>query len=182
MRQMGTSVGYEIVACERDDTYRYSLSVRTDHDSPPQKRLVVIQCNPSIANKTQSDPTVGKVSVWAEDNGFREVVFLNLFAFISPYTCDLAGKDYELIVGPRNDDVLREHIGSNATVVLAWGGDVPDHYFKRLHEIKAVLDGAGVLPHKVGALSRGGTYPRHGRVWNRGNRELSVLDWNAIIA
>ena len=57
--------------------------------------------------------------------------------------------------------------------MLAWGGNVPiekDLYIKRLNEIKNILDNAGATPYKVGALSYG-THPRHGRMWNKGNRD-----------
>jgi hypothetical protein len=41
--------------------------------------------------------------------------------------------------------------------------------------------GAGHVAHHVGALSYG-THPRHGGMWNKGNRDLSVLDWEKIHA
>jgi len=174
-------MGYKILNCARDDTYRYSLNVKTDCIS--DKKLVVIQCNPSVANEDQSDPTVGKVSLWAEENSFSEIIFLNLFAYISQYTSDLEGKDYSFLVGSKNDETLKKYISSETTVVLAWGGDVPikHHlYIKRLNEIKTILDDANVTPYKVGALSYG-THPRHGRMWNKGNRELSQLNYNEIL-
>ena len=174
-------MGYKILNCERDDTYRYSLNVKTDCTS--NKKLVVIQCNPSVANEGQSDPTAGKVSLWAEENLFSEITFLNLFAYISPHTSDLKEKDYSFLVGSKNDATLKKYISSETTIVLAWGGDVPieQHlYIKRLNEVKNILDDAKVIPYKVGALSYG-THPRHGRMWNKGNRELSQLNWNEIL-
>jgi len=176
------NMSYEITGCERDETYRYALFVETSCNSTNE--LVVIQCNPSVANEGQSDSTAGKVSVWAEENGFSKIVFLNLFAFISPYPKDLIGKDYQFLVGPKNNKVLKHHINNDATVVLAWGGDIPIEkamYYQRLNEIKEIMDKAGVEPYKVGALSNG-THPRHGRGWNKGNRDLSKLSWSAIIA
>jgi hypothetical protein len=144
----------------------------------------VIQCNPSVACENKSDPTVGKVSIWAEESGFSEVVFLNLFSYISAQTTDLVGKSYEDLVGPKNDEILARHIKNGGLVVLAWGGDVPvpdSSYLRRLTEIKQLLDHAEITPNHVGTLSYG-KYPRHGRMWNKGNRKLSVLDWGAIIA
>lgn len=49
-----------------------------------------------------------------------------------------------------------------------------------LKEIKDILDNAQVVPHKVGTLSYG-THPRHGRMWNKNNREISTLEWTDII-
>jgi hypothetical protein len=175
-------MGYQITDCERNETYRYSLSVRTDCQSG--NRLVVIQCNPSVASENNPDPTVGKVSLWAEENNFSEVIFLNLFAYIYSYTIDLAGKGYDFLVGPNNDKTLKKHISSKTTVVLAWGGDVPvpiSYYKQRLCCVKDILDSASVKPHKVGTLSYG-THPRHGRMWNKNNRKLSALEWVEIIA
>lgn len=51
---------------------------------------------------------------------------------------------------------------------------------KLLNEIKKILDDANTIPYKVEKLSYG-THPRHGLMWNTGNRELSLLDWNEIL-
>ena len=48
---------------------RWLLEVElTDTSGPP---LVVVQMNPSTANNSKSDPTVGKVESWARKNGFQ---------------------------------------------------------------------------------------------------------------
>lgn len=172
---------YTLGECDREYPYRYSLVASTQSQSG--KALVVVQCNPSVASDSGSDPTVGKVAIWAEEMGFSRVVFLNLFALISSQTSVLIDKPYEQIVGPRNDETLTSQLKQkNCTVVLAWGGDVPvgtAFYKRRLTEIKKHLDDAGQIAHHVGALSYG-TYPRHGRMWNKGNRDLRVLDWEKI--
>lgn len=98
-------MGYQILDCKRDDVYRYALNVKTDYIS--NKKLVVLQCNPSIANEGQSDPTAGKVSLWAEENLFSEIIFLNLFAYISPHTSDLKDKEYSFLVGQKNDETFK---------------------------------------------------------------------------
>jgi hypothetical protein len=113
-------MAYKITDCFCEHPYRYSLTVRTDCNS--ERSLIVIQCNPSVARKNVSDPTVGKVSIWAEENGFGEVVFLNLFAYVSPQTADLVGKNYEYLVGTKNDEILARYIKNGGLVVLAWGG------------------------------------------------------------
>ncbi|WP_341661157.1 DUF1643 domain-containing protein [Vibrio sp.] len=175
-------MSYVITGCERDEIYRYALFVETSCNS--EDELVVIQCNPSVANEEKSDPTVGKVSIWAEENGFGKVVFLNLFAYISPCPKDLIGKSYDYLVGSKNNQILEQHINDWSTIVLAWGGDVPVEnkiYYQRLSEVKEIMDKTGAQPYKVGALSHG-THPRHGRTWNKGNRELSTLYWESIIA
>jgi hypothetical protein len=65
---------------------------------------------------------------------------------------------------------------------MAWGGDIPVQpafYKRRLSEIKNYLESAGQVPHHVGALSYG-THPRQGRMWNKVNRDIRVLDWEEI--
>lgn len=176
-------VGYQLGKCDREYPYRYSLIAHIENKS--NKVLVVIQCNPSVASNTRSDPTVGKVAVWAEESGFGEVVFLNLFALVSSQTSALMGKSYTEIVGPRNDSTLEAQLKrSNCTVVLAWGGVIPIHdtyYFRRLTEIKKIVENSGHPVHHVGALSYG-THPRHGRMWNGKNRDLRLLEWEEIDA
>ncbi len=174
-------MGYQLGECDLEYPYRYSLMVSTDGQSG--KTLIVIQCNPSVASSTGSDPTVGKVSIWAEEKDFSQVIFLNLFALISSHTSVLIGKPYEQIVGPRNDETLVTRLEqTDCTVVLAWGGDIPVEpalYKRRLAEIKRYLEDSGLVAHHVGALSYG-THPRHGKMWNKGNRDLRVLEWEKI--
>ena len=174
-------MGYQLGDCDLEYPYRYSLVAHIDNQS--NKPLIVIQCNPSVASNTGSDPTAGKVAIWAEEHGYGEVVFLNLFAIISSQTSVLIGKPYEDIVGPRNDSTLKEQLNRpNCTVVLAWGGDVPiqdAYYIRRLAEIRNLVESSGHTAHHVGALSYG-THPRHGRMWNKGNRDLRILEWEKI--
>lgn len=174
-------MGYQLGECDVEQLYRYMLKVSIDNDS--NKVLLVIQCNPSIATNNTSDPTVGKVAYWAAENGFGEVVYLNLFAIISPQTLILKAKSYEEIVGLRNDSILREQLNRrDCVVVLGWGRDVPisdDYYKRRIQEVKMLIESYGHKAHHVGALSSG-THPRHGRMWNKGNRDLRVLDWADI--
>lgn len=171
-------MGYKLGKCQLEPPYRYSLVADTDCKS--EYKLIVIQCNPSDATNKRSDPTVGKVAVWAEALGFGRVFFLNLFALISSQPTVLVENSYEQIVGPRNDEMLLSRLESkNCTVILAWGGNIPikeGYYKRRLAEIKKYIEDAGHIAHHVGALSYG-IYPRHGRMWNKGNRDLRVLDW-----
>jgi len=175
-------VTYQLGRCDEESQYRYLLTVKTDNSSG--KKLIVIQCNPSNATDKVSDPTIGKVSKWAEDNNFSNIIFLNLFAYITPYTSDLKGKKYDELVGPNNDKVLLEQlVNRDCVVVLGWGQikDIENNIFKeRVRKVKQYIDNAGIQPYHVGALS-GGRYPRHGRMWNKGNRNLSILDWADII-
>lgn len=177
-----TKTGYRIVRCDGHPAYRYSLTLETDVTS--SRRLVVIQCNPSNARADRSDPTVGKVAIWAREHQFKEVVFLNLFALVSSTKSELAGKTYKSLVGSRNDRALRQQIRKGTAVVLAWGSDIPvpdEIYEKRVAVVRRHLKASKIKPFHVGALVRQ-KYPRHGRAWNKGNRNLCVLDWVDIEA
>lgn len=170
---------YSLTDCLEEPDYRYSLVARTD--AAGDASLAVVQCNPSRASGTRSDPTVGKVATWAEEKGFRTVTFLNLFARRSPSVHEICHLSYGALVGPKNNAVLARHAANDSTLVFAWGATlpVPDQlYRKRLLELRDLLDGRSA--HRVGELS-GGRYPRHGRMWNSGNRHLEPLAWIELL-
>lgn len=171
---------YTLTECLEEPDYRYSLVARIGaSDTTP---LVVVQCNPSRASGTRSDPTVGKVASWAEEHGFSSVTFLNLFARRSPTVHEISHLSYVELVGPRNDEALARHAIGGSTLVLAWGGSLPvpdELYRQRLVELKTLLSGRPV--HRVGSLAYG-CYPRHGRMWNAGNRALEPLEWSELLS
>src|SRR5262245_19213589 len=111
--------GYEILSCDEEPAYRYRLDVSTLIQSSSE--LAVVQLNPSTANSTKADPTIGKVSMWAKNNDFGRITFLNLFAIRSADPNDLIDKPYATLVGSRNDSVSTSVLVSATTVVFAWG-------------------------------------------------------------
>lgn len=172
-------MAYSLTECLEDPGYRYSLVAKTD--AAGDTSLVVVQCNPSLASGTRSDPTVGKVATWAEENGFSSVTFLNLFARRSPLVHEISHLSYRELVGPKNNDVLARYAAGDATLVLAWGGILPvsdELYRERLVELRELLSGRPV--HRVGALVNG-RYPRHGKMWNAGNRKLEPVEWSELL-
>lgn len=173
-------MAYTITKCEEEPNYRYVLEVKTD--APAGKSLVVIQCNPSRASSTRSDPTVGKVSNWAEENVFCSVTFLNLFARRSPSVDEISHLAYAELVGSKNNEALSRYAIAKSTFVLAWGGRLPvpeQLYSRRLSEVHDLLAEHPI--HRVGALVYG-RYPRHGRMWNTGNRTLELLEWDELMS
>lgn len=150
----------------QDSTYRYRLDASTSE--PGSQRLVVIQINPSIAGTgTKSDPTVGKVCNWAIRRGFSKVSFLNLFAYRSTPQSGLIGQSFDRLVGPRNDEFLRNVLRSSATLFVGWGkpeGVSATDYSRRLLEVKRVV--SNIPTFQIGPLVEG-KYPRHGKCWNR---------------
>lgn len=172
-------MAYALTDCIEEPYYRYSLVARTD--ARGSESLAVVQCNPSRASGTRSDQTVGKVSIWAEENGFSSVTFLNLFARRSPKVDEISHLSYAELVGPRNDETIARHAAHSSTLVLAWGGTMPvpnELYLNRLAELREMLAGRQI--HRVGSLS-GGRYPRHGRMWNAGNRKLERVEWTQLL-
>ena len=167
---------YQIEPCDESPGYRYRLDVLTASSST--KQLVVVQLNPSTANTTKSDPTIGKVTYWALEHEFRHITFLNLFARRTPYPKDLIGHTYEALVGARNDAVTKAALSKADNVIFAWGGvhqSIEDHYQRRLGVLKEVLGERQV--HAVGAPVSG-RFPRHGRGWNQNNRQMRNYVWN----
>lgn len=170
---------YRITHSDEESNYRYMLQVRTD--APSETILNVIQCNPSMASTSRSDSTVGKVSLWAEEQGFGTIHFLNLFARRSPHVASISDLAYAELVGTKNNEVLRHHCQPNSLLVCGWGATLPvskQQYHQRLLELQALL--AGIELNRVGAMVAG-RYPRHGRMWNAGNRDLLPLGWDVLL-
>jgi hypothetical protein len=175
---------YEIECFDEwiNDRYRYRLDVRTGIAS--RKRLVVIQINPSRAGQRRSngtirsDSTIGKVSVWAQENGFGLVTFLNLFAYVATNQRSLTDIPFRKLVGSQNDTFIATSINNAGKVVVAWGR--PDRnvdlaaFDRRVVQLKALLGNRRV--YAVGNPVEPG-FPRHGRLWNTGNRFLREFKW-----
>lgn len=173
-------MAYTLTDCRDEPDYRYALTARTD--AAGNASLIVVQCNPSRASGTRSDPTVGKVSTWAEENGFSRVTFLNLFARRSPTVSEISHLPYLELVGPKNDEVLASFTTNDSTLILAWGGSLPvpdELYRQRLAEVHGLLGGCPA--YHVGSMVRG-RYPRHGRMWNSGDRKLEPVQWSELLA
>ncbi len=171
-------MSYQISSCIEDKKYRYSLEVTTDVENI--NKMIIFQINPSKGNSIISDPTIGKVSYWAEENKFKYITFLNLFALVSTTPDELIGKAYDEIVGEMNNKVILSSINQDSTIILAWGGiatEIEHHYRRRVFELMSLLDNFKLF--RVGKLSYN-KYPRHGRAWNLGNRELVDFNWKEI--
>lgn len=102
--------------CER---YRYTLG-RIWEPSRPQ--LTYVMLNPSTADASADDPTIRKCRGFAERLGFGGIHVVNLYAFRATkpqalWASQASGVD---IVGPENDDVLREAF-RRGDAVAAWG-------------------------------------------------------------
>jgi hypothetical protein len=140
------------------------------------RQLTVILKNPSMADATRRDPTVGKVEKWARHGGFGIVTYINLFAYRSPHPRTLNALTYAAAVGADNDRIIRQALTTADVVVAAWGnpnGIARARYARRIDEVlalaeRSMADAAGEpCLHAVGALTHLG-YPRHGLTWQTG--------------
>lgn len=97
-------------------TWRYTL-IRTWDDSLP--RLLFILLNPSTADAKHDDPTNRRGISFAKRWSYGSVVFVNLFAFRTPYPKELRLADDP--VGPDNDQHILQQVELSDLVVAAWG-------------------------------------------------------------
>ena len=154
-----------------DGRYRYSLCVLLS--AAPQPSLTIILKNPSTADATHADPTVGKVEAWARRRGFSAVTYVNLFAYRSPHPHALNRLSYPDAVGVENDAILCHTLTQADVLAVGWGnpnGVAHDRYQQRIAEMVALLRAVGATPYRVGPLTRAG-HPRHGLIW-RGEMAL----------
>lgn len=109
--------------------------------------LAFIMLNPSVADATVTDPTLGRCIGFARRDGFGALLLRNLFAFRTHRpsyltTAHRAGRD---VVGPENDmwlQTLPERDDVSA-IVAAWGqgSGIPKALFQR--RVGGVLDVLG---------------------------------------
>ena len=176
-----------VIECLADplEHYRYRLCVElAPRDTQPGAHLVVILKNPSAADATRRDPTVGKVEAWARRQGFARVTYLNLFAWRSPHPHRLNALPYAQAVGAENDGVILQTVEEVATENgldarrqgerSPWAGATPTGWRRHATGGASTALLRRQALHRVGPLTQQGQ-PRHGLHWN-GN--LPLLAWN----
>ena len=107
-------------------TFRYALRGDWDGATLPfllqpfrPGRLLWIGLNPSRATHFVDDPTVRRIQDFTLRARYRRYAVVNLFAYRSRHPQDLVTAVDP--VGPRNAEVIREHLGEAAAAVCAWG-------------------------------------------------------------
>jgi hypothetical protein len=80
--------------------------------------LMLIGLNPSTANANTDDPTIRRIRMLAQNNGYGGFYMTNLFPFITPYPEQLAISDKYLVL---NDAMLTEISRMCGAVVFCWG-------------------------------------------------------------
>lgn len=143
-----------IASAVLDDTgtYRYLLTRIWDPSRPP---AVWIMLNPSVADATRTDQTLGRTISFSHAAGAGGVCLVNLFALRS--TDPRALRTHREPVGPHNDSFIRQAARTGSPVVAAWGAQ--GVHMGRAADITARLLGDGITLHCLGTTSHG--QPRH---------------------
>lgn len=111
-----------------------------------------VMLNPSTADATTDDRTVGRCTSFARRIGCTRLVVCNLYAYRATRPADMrlaeqiGGVD---IVGPENDEWIRREAFKAAVVVAAWGANAEPG---RATDVLGLLRRHGQFPRKVHAL------------------------------
>ena len=114
---------------------------------------MTVMLNPSIADAHKDDTTIRKCRGFAERLGFGGLHVVNLYAFRATkpqamWASQAAGVD---IVGPDNDEVLREAF-SRGDAIAAWGAHArPD----RVAFVSILARAAGARLHALSVTKAG---------------------------
>lgn len=101
-----------------DRKYRYVLSRIWDERKP---KVMIIGLNPSTADETEDDPTLGRCVDFADSWGYGGVYMLNLFAFRATKPKDMFNASEP--IGEENDTYLKNYANKVDKIVCAWGND-----------------------------------------------------------
>lgn len=138
-----------------DGRYRYALGRRWADSG---RRVLFVMLNPSTADATSDDPTIGRCVGFARAWGRDGLIVVNLYAYRATDPAALAGLG-SVAVGPENDRYLRAYASTADLVVAAWGASLPaDGGDARAEHVLGILrDYADV--HHLGLTKAG--RPRH---------------------
>lgn len=129
--------------------YRYVLTRKWDATRDP---VVFVMLNPSTADATVDDRTIGRCVWFAKREGFGGIVVVNLYAFraTNPRVMFAAPDP----IGPDNDRIISERTRGR-TVIAAWSYHAKAARTAQVAELLA--DAAAVFV--LGLTKRG--HPRH---------------------
>ncbi|CAA6827015.1 MAG: Unknown protein [uncultured Sulfurovum sp.] len=101
-----------------DREYRYILSRIWDKTKP---MVMIIGLNPSTADETEDDPTIGRCISFSKSWGYGGVYMLNLFAFRATEPKDM----FKALnpVGSENDNFIEIYSKKVDKIICAWGND-----------------------------------------------------------
>lgn len=147
----------EISAC---GAYRYALGRRIYPRRGPERTLLWVMLNPSVADAVEDDHTIRRCRSFADAWGFNHVVVANLFAFRATdpkalWSARDCGVD---VVGPYCDEWVNRLASYADTVVAAWGRHAVNDLERATYVRKLLM-----RRHDVHALgfTRCGRFPLH---------------------
>jgi hypothetical protein len=123
-------MGAIISVCGR---YRYSLT-RTLDDAN-QRSILWVMLNPSTADASTDDRTIGRLRGFSQRWGFGAFTVVNLYALRSPNPADLWAADDP--IGPDNDSHIERAAMNHETCVVAWGGNAESEHAAAVHSVLA---------------------------------------------
>ncbi len=121
-------------------------------------RVAWVMLSPSKANAWGGARLLSRVQGFTEAWGFSSFEVVNLFAYRTPSPAHLWERRCD-IVGPRNDDYLRQAIVNADRVVVAWGGAKDRRIGDRVAQVVAMMRPFGVRAYTLGANQDGS--PKH---------------------
>ena len=159
--------------CFSDDhCYRYFLRAPVPN-SAGKGTCLFIMLNPSTAGPSKSDPTLNKCVEFAQRWGYNIVWICNLFGFIDSDVDKLrdARRGGVDIIGPANDQHVKNAVCLADRVVLAWGTSGykvgRPQFRERVKTVATMLgddcaDGRAIEnPYHLNGFTEGMGQPRH---------------------
>jgi hypothetical protein len=128
--------------------FRYLLWRTWDESLPV---LVYVMLNPSKADASIGDPTIGKCIGFAELLGFGGILVVNLFAYRATNPRDLKRSGW--LVGADNDDAITAAVLGQPYVICAWGANARGH--ARAAAVLDLLRSVGVEARALRCLADG---------------------------
>lgn len=156
-----------------NEEYRYVLSRKVEHVGASIEKdgfkLLWVMLNPSTASHTLDDHTIRKCMGYARRWGASSFRVVNLFAYRTKDVKVLAhaarlreqSPAYPDIVGPSNDNYIRDMLKWADQVVCAWGAHekLPPQHFNRPQAVLEIIKESGTPASLLGLTKSGG--PNH---------------------
>lgn len=120
-----------------------------------EKACVFVMLNPSTADGTKDDPTIGRCVGFADAWGYKRLVVLNLFAFRATEPREMFKSDDP--VGPLSEFYYGLHLANAGLTVAAWGAH--GEFRKRAKVVRETFTRYGFPLHHLGLTQMG--HPKH---------------------
>ena len=166
------------------NTHRYALIYKYKN-SESEKTATIVMLNPSKANSSRLDPTMGIVLNKMQRLCYTKVIILNLFSYITSKQEKLQEKINESLeeaIGEENDSYIERYLNNAAIAIIAWGNAEKINKSKLKERIRGILKKINVKIHKMGDWTKH-NQPKHGRAWRKDDRPnlLSMVDIDKLL-